>query len=309
MSRYHTPVLLPECLELLDVASGGVFLDGTLGGGGHSLAMARAMGSEGMVIGIDRDEDALAEVSRRLKEEQIESVHLDKRCFKDFPETLHSLQISSVSGILLDLGVSSHQFDAGPRGFSYRMDAPLDMRMDRSSPLSAETVLSEYSQKQLGTILREYGEVRGAAKMADCICRYRKTMPVHTTGEFVSLLEQEYPRISPKALSKIFQALRIEVNDELAELRQVLEHSLHYLSPGGRIAVISYHSLEDRIVKNFIRSAEKSCHCPAHVPVCTCGGNNARMRALTRKPVVASSEEIARNSRARSAKLRGGVRV
>ncbi|MGM0442642.1 MAG: 16S rRNA (cytosine(1402)-N(4))-methyltransferase RsmH [Fibrobacterota bacterium] len=309
MSNYHIPVLRDKTLSLLRPNQGGVFIDGTLGGGGHTAALAQALGTSGRVIALDRDADALSEAQRRFAAEKIENVSVRRATFADFPAVLRSLGVHSIAGILLDIGVSSHQFDAPRRGFTYRSSAPLDMRMDATQPLDAKTVLQSYTPERLEKVFREYGEVRNPGRMAKHICGYRETHALETTADFVALLNKEYGNISNKALSKVFQAIRIEVNDELGQLETVLENACDWLSPGGRIAVISYHSLEDRIVKNFFRAAAQNCICPQDIPLCQCGGNRARLRVITRKPVVPTPGEIADNVRARSAKLRVAERL
>ncbi|MGM0462756.1 MAG: 16S rRNA (cytosine(1402)-N(4))-methyltransferase RsmH [Fibrobacterota bacterium] len=308
-SNYHVPVLLEQTLEKLRVQDGGVFLDGTLGGAGHSIAMAKLVRDTGRVIGLDRDVDALLEARKRSEDEGVENLYIRQGSFGEMESVLHSLNVSSLQGILLDIGVSSHQIDEPDRGFSYRFDGVLDMRMNREQELSARTVLTEYEESRLEVVLREYGEVHGAAKMASGICRYRKTMNLVTTRDLVALLEKIYGSVSNKALSKIFQAVRIEVNDELGQLSAALQKGVDFLAPGGRIAVIAYHSLEDRMVKNYMRSASRNCICPSELPVCSCGGNRAILKSITKKPVIPAHEEIRRNPRARSARLRVAERI
>lgn len=308
MSEYHIPVLLDACLETLNVHSGGVFLDCTMGGGGHSSAMAKLVGSTGLVIGVDRDQDAIDEVLAH-RSDVTASLQPVKVNFGNFPYAMDKCGVSELDGILMDIGVSSHQFDAAERGFSYRFDAPLDMRMDRASGRSAADILNEESQDEIQRILRDYGEVRNSYRMATHICKARKKKLIETTGDFVSLLNEEYGDLKNSVLSKVFQAFRIEVNGELTELESALNHSLHTLKIGGRVAVISYHSLEDRIVKNFFREKSVDCICPSELPLCQCGGNNALLKVVTRKPILATDEEIGMNVRARSAKLRVAERI
>lgn len=308
MSEYHVPVLLDACLETLNVSPGGVFLDCTMGGGGHSSAMARLVGGEGLVIGVDRDQDAIDEVAAN-RDESTSSLHPVKVNFGNFPFAMEQCGVTELDGILMDIGVSSHQFDAAERGFSYRYDAPLDMRMDRASGRSAADIINEDSPEEIQRILRDYGEVRNSYRMANHICKARKNRLVETTGDFVSLLNDEYGDLKNSVLSKVFQAFRIEVNGELDELESALAHSLDCLRVGGRVAVISYHSLEDRIVKNFFREKSLDCVCPPEFPLCQCGGKNAQLKIVTRKPILAKSDEVAQNVRARSAKLRVAERI
>lgn len=308
MSEYHIPVLLDACLETLKVMPGGVFLDCTMGGGGHSSAMARIVGASGMVIGVDRDQDAINEVLAN-RDESTSSLHPVKVNFGNFPYAMEQCGVAALDGILMDIGVSSHQFDAAERGFSYRFNAPLDMRMDRAGGRSAADILNEESQDEIQRILRDYGEVRNSYRMATHICKARKNKVIETTGDLVSLLNEEYGDLKNSVLSKVFQAFRIEVNGELDELESALNHSLKTLKIGGRVAVISYHSLEDRIVKSFFRRKSTACICPPELPMCQCGGDNAQLKVITRKPILATDEEISQNVRARSAKLRVAERI
>ena len=306
MEFSHEPVLLGECMQNLAIRPEGVYVDGTLGGGGHSAAILERLGPGGRLIGIDRDGDAIAAATARLGG--------DKRFtalrgnFHDAAELLGALGVRRIDGMLLDLGVSSYQLDEGARGFSYHADAPLDMRMDRSQALTARTVVNEYSQEELARVLREWGEENWAVQIARVICDRRRAHPIETTGELVDVIDAAIPakvrrRDGSHPARRTFQALRIEVNDELRPLKQALEDAAGLLSPGGRLCVIAFHSLEDRIVKQTFRTLQHPCVCPPSFPVCVCG-RRPLGRQLTGKPITASPEELERNPRARSATLR-----
>ena len=302
----HEPVLLGECMQNLAIRPEGVYVDGTLGGGGHSAAILERLGPGGRLIGIDRDGDAIAAATARLGgDERFAALRGN---FHDAAELLGALGVRRIDGMLLDLGVSSYQLDEGARGFSYHADAPLDMRMDRSQALTARTVVNEYSQEELARVLRDWGEENWAVQIARVICDRRRAHPIETTGELVDVIDAAIPakvrrRDGSHPARRTFQALRIEVNDELGPLKQALEDAARLLSPGGRLCVIAFHSLEDRIVKQTFRTLQNPCVCPPSFPVCVCG-RRPLGRQLTGKPITASPEELERNPRARSATLR-----
>lgn len=302
---HHVSVLLEACLEGLAIRPDGIYVDGTLGGAGHSSRIAARL-TTGRLIGIDRDPTALRAAGERLAPfgDRVTLVHGN---FCQISEILRDLKIDGVDGILLDLGVSSPQLDDGSRGFSYMSDAPLDMRMDTGDSLTAYTVVNTWPEEELRRILFEYGEERYAARIAGAICRRRAEQPVRTTLELVDVIRSALPaaalREKQHPAKRSFQAIRIAVNDELGAVRQVMEDAIPALNPGGRLAVITFHSLEDRIVKNAMAAAARGCTCPPEFPVCVCG-NKPKVKLITRKPVTASAEELAANPRSRSAKLR-----
>ncbi len=302
---HHVSVLLEECIEGLNIKPDGIYVDGTLGGAGHSSRIA-ALLTTGRLVGIDRDPIALKAAGERLApfEDRVSLVHAN---FSEIDNALTSLGISCVDGILLDLGVSSPQLDDGERGFSYMVDAPLDMRMNNADAQDAHQIVNSWSYEELKRILYEYGEERYAPQIASAICRRREAKPIETTLELVDIIR---PAMPPAALrekqhpaKRSFQAIRIAVNDELTSLSKVLEAAIPHLNPGGRLAVITFHSLEDRIVKSAMAAAAKGCTCPPNFPVCVCG-KKPQVKLITRKPIVSGEEELARNPRARSAKLR-----
>lgn len=306
MTFSHVPVLLDEVMHFLAPERGGIFVDGTLGGGGHAEALLSRLPVTGRLVGIDRDWEALAAAGERLRPfgGRFTAIHGN---FFDLPQLLASLDIRGVDGILFDFGVSSHQLDTAERGFSYHADAPLDMRMDRTAPLTARDVVNGYSFEQLCRILREYGEERFASRIADRIVRERQRSPIETTAELAALVRAAMPKKSRMEAQhparRTFQAIRIEVNGELAGLREAVDRAHELLNPGGRLVILTFHSLEDRIVKQAFRSYEKPCTCPPGAPVCICG-KRPTARILTRKPVTGTEAELSRNSRAASAKLR-----
>ena len=310
----HEPVMLQEVLDTLQLAPGAVVCDCTLGGAGHSVHMARAVGAEGLLIGIDQDDMALAAASDRLDREAPRTPHrLLKGNFGDLDELLCSAEVPGVDGILFDLGVSSPQLDIPGRGFSYHEDAPLDMRMDPgNNPLNAAEVINTYTEADLARILRVYGEEKFASQIAREICRRRQKEPIRTTGELVDAIKAAIPAAARRhghhPARKSFQAIRIEVNHELEVLERGLEAAVRWLNPGGRMCVISYHSLEDRIVKRLFQEMSRGCTCPPDIPVCVCG-NVPVLDVITRKPLVASAEEVEGNPRARSAKIRVAQRI
>ncbi len=306
----HIPVLLDECIEGLNIRPDGTYVDGTLGRGGHSQAIAERL-TTGRLIGIDRDETAIAEAGERLRPLG-PRVRLVRGNFRDMASILRDLGVEGVDGVLLDLGVSSPQLDDARRGFSYMADAPLDMRMDRSSPVTAAEVVNTWSEAELRRIFFEYGEERYSARIAERIVRRRAERPLGTTLELVDTIKSAMPasalREKQHPAKRCFQAIRIAVNDELGALREGLEAAMDALRPGGRLAVISFHSLEDRIVKTAIRSRENGCTCPPEFPVCVCGFVRT-MRSVTRKPITPTEKELEANPRSRSAKLRLAERV
>ena len=302
---HHVSVLLDECIEGLNIKPDGIYVDGTLGGAGHSYHIAEKL-TTGRLIGIDRDPVALKAAGERLSPfaDRVTLVHSN---FCRMGQVLQELGISGVDGILLDLGVSSPQLDDGSRGFSYMTDAPLDMRMDNGDVLSADTVVNTWSYEELKRILYDYGEERYAPAIAAAIVRKREVSPIRTTLELVDVIRSAMPpaalREKQHPAKRTFQAIRIAVNDELNSVSKAMDAAIPCLNPGGRLAVITFHSLEDRIVKNAMAAAAKGCICPPEFPVCVCG-RKPQVTVLTRKPIVSGEEELERNPRARSAKLR-----
>lgn len=310
MEAKHISVLLPECIEALNIRPDGIYVDGTLGMGGHSSEIAARL-TTGRLIGIDRDETAIRRAGERLKPfgDRVTLVHGN---FRNTAAILDQLGIPGVDGMLFDLGVSSPQLDEADRGFSYMHDAPLDMRMDASDELNAWFVVNCWPEEKLKRILYDYGEERHAPRIASAILRARQEKPISTTMELVDVIRSAMPaqalREKQHPAKRTFQAIRIAVNDELEAVRCLMETAPDKLNPGGRLAVISFHSLEDRIVKLGIRAREDGCTCPRDFPVCTCGFVQT-LRSVTRKPIVPTQEELEQNPRARSAKLRVAERV
>ena len=302
---HHVSVLLEECLDGLNIKPDGIYVDGTLGGAGHSSQIAKRL-TTGRLIGIDRDPVALRAAGERLAPyaDRVTLVHSN---FCEISQVLEDLGIDGVDGILLDLGVSSPQLDDGSRGFSYMADAPLDMRMNNEDSLSAYEVVNTWPQEELKRILYEYGEERYAPRIAEAICRRREEKEIATTLELVDVIRSAMPaaalREKQHPAKRSFQAIRIAVNDELGSVEKVMKDAIPALNPGGRLAVITFHSLEDRIVKNGMAEAAKGCTCPPRLPVCVCG-NKPKVKLISRKPIVSGDEELERNPRARSAKLR-----
>ena len=302
---HHVSVLLEECIEGLNIRPDGIYVDGTLGGAGHSSRIAAQL-TTGKLIGIDRDPVALTAAGERLAPfgDRVALVHSN---FCEMDSALESLGITGVDGILLDLGVSSPQLDDGQRGFSYMADAALDMRMNGQDSLDAKQIVNQWSYEELKRILYDYGEERFAPRIAAAICKRREEKEIETTLELVDIIRSAMP---PSALrekqhpaKRSFQAIRIAVNDELGSVERVMKKAVPLLKPGGRLAVITFHSLEDRIVKNAMAEAAKGCTCPREFPVCVCG-KTPQVKLITRKPIVSGPEELERNPRARSAKLR-----
>ena len=306
----HISVLLDECIENLNIKPDGIYLDGTLGMGGHSCEIASRL-STGRLICIDRDETAIERAGRRLAPfgDKVTLVHGN---FSDAASILDSLGIEGVDGMLFDLGVSSPQLDEAERGFSYMVQAPLDMRMDQGSGLSAYEVVNTWSEDRLNRILWDYGEERYARRISAAILKHREEKPIETTQELVDIIRSAMPAVALREkqhpAKRTFQAIRIAVNDALGAIASMMETAPDKLNPGGRLCVISFHSLEDRIVKAGIQAREHGCTCPREAPVCTCGFKQT-LRSVSRKPILPSEEEIARNPRARSAKLRVAERI
>ena len=302
---HHVSVLLNECLEGLNIKPDGIYVDGTLGGAGHSSQIVKRL-TTGRLVGIDRDPVALKAAAERLApyKDNVTLVHSN---FCEMAQVLDHLDISAVDGILLDLGVSSPQLDDGQRGFSYMVDAPLDMRMNNEDPLTAHTVVNTWPQDELKRILYTYGEERYAPQIASAICRRREEKPIDTTLELVDVIRSAMPpaalREKQHPAKRSFQAIRIAVNDELGSVERMLEDAVGLLNPGGRLAIITFHSLEDRIVKTAMNDAAKGCTCPPNFPVCICG-TKPKVKIISRKPIVATEAELEENPRARSAKLR-----
>lgn len=304
MEFKHKPVLLNEVIEGLNIKSDGIYIDCTMGGGGHSSVIASHL-SGGRLIGFDRDEDAVKVCKERFKNNP--NVMVIKANYKDAPNILREMGIEQVDGILIDLGVSSYQIDNGERGFSFLHEGKLDMRMDREQSLSAYEVVNNYPQEKLIEILYKYGEEDNAKRIVQNIIKYRQMKPIETTSQLKDIIEESFPKkiIFGKGgvSKKTFQAIRIEVNGELAGLDECLQEFIDMLAQGGRMAVITFHSLEDRIAKNVFKDAVTGCICPPKTPICICH-HKAKGRLVSRKPITASKEELEENSRSSSAKLR-----
>lgn len=303
MDFHHVPVLLEECLEYLNIKENGIYVDGTLGGGGHSSEILKRLGPEGMLIGIDRDLAAIKAASERLKgyAERFTPAHSN---YTDVKDVLQGLGIDKIDGMLMDLGVSSHQLDEKDRGFSYHEDVRLDMRMDTTQSFSAYEVVNQYSAQELTRIIGEYGEERWAKRIAQFIVDNR---PVETTGQLVEIIKKAVPasarRDGPHPARRTFQAIRIEVNQELELLQAAVRNAVSVLKPGGRLAIITFHSLEDRIIKRTFQNLNQPCTCPPSSPICICG-KVPDIEIITRKPIIPSDFEAEQNPRSRSAKLR-----
>lgn len=306
MEFQHKSVLLQECIDALNIRPDGIYLDGTLGGAGHSSQIACRLTEGGRLIGVDRDRTALAAAKERLAPyaDRVTLVHSN---FAEIDAILDSLGIPAVDGMLFDLGVSSPQLDDASRGFSYMADAPLDMRMDKDDVLTAGEVVNTWPQGELRRILYDYGEERYAPQIAAAICRAREKAPVETTLELVDIIRSAMPaqalREKQHPAKRSFQAIRIAVNDELGAVSRMMQAAVGRLNPGGRLAVITFHSLEDRIVKSEMQQAARGCTCPPEFPVCICG-KKPLVKLVTRKPIVSGPAELEENPRARSAKLR-----
>lgn len=306
MEFQHKSVLLQECIDALNIRPDGIYLDGTLGGAGHSSQIARRLTEGGRLIGVDRDRTALAAAKERLAP-YADRVTLVHSSFAEIDAILDSLGIPAVDGMLFDLGVSSPQLDDASRGFSYMADAPLDMRMDKDDALTAGEVVNTWPQSELRRILYDYGEERYAPQIAAAICRAREKAPIETTLELVEIIRSAMPaqalREKQHPAKRSFQAIRIAVNDELGAVSRMMQAAVGRLNPGGRLAVITFHSLEDRIVKSEMQQAARGCTCPPEFPVCVCG-KKPLVKLVTRKPIVSGPAELEENPRARSAKLR-----
>lgn len=312
----HIPVLLTECLEYLNLQTHYTFVDATLGGAGHSLEVAKRIGSDSRLIGIDQDPVARAAATERLMalpDEVRPKIDVLAGNFGDLDSLLLEACVPSIDGILFDLGVSSVQIDTPSRGFSFKEDAPLDMRMDPSKhTLNAAEIINTYNAADLTRIIRQYSDEKWASRIADFIVKSREEVPITTSGQLVEIIKAAIPASARRAnghpAKRTFQALRIEVNSELDVLRCGLEAAIRWLAPGGRIVVISYHSLEDRIVKDIFKQYSQGCTCPPDLPVCVCG-NKPVLKVVTKKPILPTAEEIERNPRSRSAKLRVATRL
>ena len=307
----HKSVLLEETVNGLNIKPDGIYVDGTLGGGGHAYEVCKQLNSMGRFIGIDQDEAAIEAAGQRLADFG-EKVTIVRSNYCDMKSKLEELGIDKVDGIVLDLGVSSYQLDTAERGFSYRVDAPLDMRMDRRQKMTARDIVNEYSEMDLFRIIRDYGEDKFAKNLAKHIVLEREKGPIETTGQLIEIIKRAIPMKFQKTAGhpakRTFQAIRIELNRELEVLRDSLDDMIELLNKDGRICIITFHSLEDRIVKGIFRKNENPCTCPPHFPVCVCG-NESKGRVITRKPILPSERELEENSRSKSAKLRIFERV
>ena len=306
MEFKHYSVLLSETIEQLNVKPDGIYVDGTLGGGGHAYEVCSRLSNKGRFIGIDQDEAAIEAAGARLSDFG-ERVTIVRSNYCDMKSQLHNLGIDKVDGIVLDLGVSSYQLDTAERGFSYRVDAPLDMRMDRRQTMTAKDIVNDYSEMDLFRIIRDYGEDKFAKNIAKHIVMEREKGPIETTGQLIEIIKRAIPMKFQKTAGhpakRTFQAIRIELNRELEVLRDTLDDMIDLLNKDGRICIITFHSLEDRIVKSIFKRNEDPCTCPSHFPVCVCG-NVSKGKVITRKPILPSDEELEANSRSKSAKLR-----
>lgn len=305
MEFSHKPVMLDECLDGLNIKENGIYVDGTLGGAGHSREIIKRINKDGVLIGIDQDMEAIKASGERLS--AYENVKLVHNNFKNIKNILEDLNINRVDGILLDLGVSSHQLDVAERGFSYMFDAPLDMRMNRESDFTALDVVNGYSKDELFRVISEYGEEKWASRISDFIVRERENGDILTTFELVDIIKAAIPasarREGPHPAKRTFQAIRIEVNGELKLLEKAVNDCIDVLKPNGRLCIITFHSLEDRIVKRMYKENENPCTCPPDFPVCICN-KKPRIKIITKKPMLSSEDELTTNPRARSAKLR-----
>ena len=309
MEFKHKPVMLSECIEGLNIKPDGIYVDGTLGGAGHSKEIAKRLSKDGLLIGIDRDDDALKAAKENLKEFQ--NVKFVKDNHDNIKQILEDLEIEKVDGILLDLGVSSYQLDERNRGFSYLGENELDMRMDKTQELTAQKVVNTYSEEKLANIIYEYGEERFSRQIAKNICEERKQKEIVTTKQLVEIIEKSITRSKQNdghPAKRTFQAIRIEVNDEIKPLYNTIKNCIDCLNDNGRLCVITFHSLEDRAVKNAMNDAKGKCTCPSDLPYCVCGAKSLG-KIITRKPIVATEEELEQNSRSKSAKLRIFERV
>lgn len=306
MEFKHTSVLLDECIDNLNIKPDGIYVDGTLGGGGHSSEICKKLNENGLLIGIDRDSDALDAAKKRLEKYNCRKIFVQSN-YSDIKDVLKGLDIEGVDGALLDLGVSSFQLDNSERGFSYMQEAPLDMRMSQDDEFTAYDVVNTYSKKELSRIISKYGEERWASRIADFIEKARNEKPIETTTELVDIIKSAIPaaarRDGPHPAKRTFQAIRIEVNDELGQLERAVMEFCDVLAPKGRLCIISFHSLEDRIVKEAFATRANPCTCPKEFPVCVCG-KVADIKKITKKPILPTEAELEDNPRSRSAKLR-----
>ena len=306
MEFIHQPVLYSQCMEGLNIKPDGIYADGTLGGGGHSAGICERLGENGTLIGIDRDRDALSAAEKRLKEYGCKKYFVQSN-YSEIKDVLRRLNVEKLELVVLDLGVSSFQLDNPERGFSYMNQAPLDMRMSQDDKFTAYDVVNEYGKKELAGIISKYGEERWASRIADFIVKKRQDKPLETTFELVDVIKAAIPssarRTGPHPAKRTFQAIRIEVNDELNQLERAIEEFCDVLAPGGRLCVITFHSLEDRIVKEIFARRANPCTCPKEFPVCVCG-KKADIKKITGKPVQPDERETEDNPRSRSAKLR-----
>lgn len=306
MAFKHKSVLLEETVDGLAIKPDGIYVDGTLGGGGHAFEVCSRLNEQGRFIGIDQDAAAIEAASERLRDFG-EKVTIIRSNYCEMKSRLHEIGVDKVDGIVIDLGVSSYQLDTAERGFSYRVDAPLDMRMDQRQKLTAREIVNTYSEADLFRVIRDYGEDKFAKNIAKHIVIERQKAPIETTGQLNEIIRHAIPMKFQKTAGhpskRTFQAIRIELNRELDVLRESLDDMIEMLNPGGRICIITFHSLEDRIVKSAFRKNENPCICPSHFPVCVCG-NVSKGKVITRKPILPSEEELEYNSRSKSAKLR-----
>ena len=306
MEFVHKSVLLDETVNGLNIKPDGIYVDGTLGGGGHAYEVCRRLGKQGSIVGIDQDEAAIEAAGFRLKDFG-EKVTIVRSNYCNMKSKLQELGIDKVDGIVLDLGVSSYQLDTAERGFSYREDAPLDMRMDTRQKMTARDIVNDYSEMELYRVIRDYGEDKFAKNIAKHIVIAREKEPIETTGQLTEIIRQaipmKYQKKSGHPAKRTFQAIRIELNRELEVLRDSLDDMIELLNPGGRLCIITFHSLEDRIVKSAFKKNDNPCTCPPDFPVCVCG-KKSKGSIITRKPILPSEEELANNSRSKSAKLR-----
>lgn len=311
MNFVHIPVLLNESLQGLNIKKGGIYVDGTIGGAGHSKEIAKLIGLEGILIGIDQDINAINAAKEKLSDYR-DSIKLINDNFKNMKAVTQNLGINEVDGILLDLGVSSHQLDEEERGFSYMKDAALDMRMDRRNPLTAEIIVNDWPEQEIFKVIRDYGEERWAKRIAEFIGRERQNERITSTHKLVEVIKNAIPasarREGPHPAKRTFQAFRIAVNDELGILEKTISDGISLLKPNGRLCIITFHSLEDRIVKTVFNKLEKPCTCPPKFPQCICG-QVPLIKVITRKPITANDKELEENPRSRSAKLRVAQRL
>ncbi|AKL95633.1 ribosomal RNA small subunit methyltransferase H [Clostridium aceticum] len=311
MDFQHVSVLLKECIDNLNIKSHGIYVDGTLGGAGHSKEIVKKLSKEGLLIGIDQDTNALHAAGERLKSSECQ-VKLAHNNFRNLDLVLKELEVDKIDGILLDLGVSSHQLDEAERGFSYMHNAELDMRMDVRNPLTAREVVNKYSQEDLTKIIWQYGEEKWAKRIAEFVVEHRKIKEIDTTYELVEIIKKAIPagarREGSHPAKRTFQAIRIEVNEELEIIEETIKTANNYLRVGGRICIITFHSLEDRIVKNTFKELSDPCVCPPKFPICQCN-QKKQIHIVTRKPIVPTKEELEVNPRSRSAKLRVAEKV